>query len=154
MFFEKKTAKLPILKKENIITGCKSEGHEDAIRRSGQLLVQSGYVKEKYIEGMLERDRGFSTAIGNAIAIPHGEKDYKKEILHTGLVVCTYPDGIEWNGEKVKLVIGIAAKGDEHLGILEQIVEAFEDESSVDAVVAAGDADAIYAILVPEGATA
>ena len=40
----------------------------------------------------------------------------------TGVVVMTYPDGIDWNGDKVKLVVGIAAKGDEHLEILGRIV--------------------------------
>jgi mannitol/fructose-specific phosphotransferase system IIA component len=111
------------------------------------MLVKSGYVNERYVEGMLLRDRGFSTAIGNAIAIPHGEKEYKSEILRTGLVVLTYPNGIEWGGQTVKLVIGIAAKGDEHLGIIERIVDAFDEESKVDAVVARGDADELYALL-------
>jgi mannitol/fructose-specific phosphotransferase system IIA component len=151
MLFGKKVKQPVILDKDNIVVDCASEHHEDAIRRCGKMLVQGGYVEEKYIEGMLERDRGFSTAIGNAIAIPHGKKEYEKEILSTGLVVCTYPEGVEWNGEKVKLVIGIAAKGNEHLGILERIVEAFEDESAVDALVAAGNIDAIYSILAPEG---
>ncbi len=135
------------LKRENIVTGVASEGHEDAIRRTGEMLVKAGYVDERYITGMLERDRDFSTAIGNGIAIPHGAKEYKDAIKSTGLVVMTYPDGIQWNDGIVKLVVGIAARGDEHIEILERLVDAFEDESAVDAVVAAGDADAIYDVL-------
>ena len=141
---------MEILKKSNIITDCASENHEDAIRRAGRMLVQDGYVGEKYIEGMLARDKSFSTAIGNAIAIPHGEKEYKDEIRHTGLVVLTYPNGIPWNDDLVKIVIGIAAKGDEHLDILERIVDALEDEQAVQKLVASADKDAIYRIFVPE----
>lgn len=139
-----------VLKKKNIITGCASEGHEDVIRRCGAMLAADGYVGEKYVEGMLARDRDFSTAIGNGIAIPHGAKEYKKEIIATGLVVLTYPEGVAWNGGIVKLVVGIAAKGDEHMDILERLVDAFEDEESVEALVAAGDAEKLYEVLTRE----
>ncbi len=143
---------MEILARSNIITGLAPEPHEDVIRRCGRMLLDSGYIKEPYIEGMLARDRNFSTAIGNLIAIPHGEMDVKKEIIRTGLVVLTYPGGVEWNGETVKLVVGIAAEGDGHLEILERIVEAFEDEKDVEAVVGQNDAEALYRILSPEGA--
>ncbi len=142
---------MEILLKSNIITGLAPEPHEDVIRRCGKMLVDSGYVNAPYIDGMLARDRGFSTAIGNLIAIPHGEIAFKKEIKSTGLVVLTYPGGVEWNGETVKLVVGIAAKGDEHLEILERIVEAFEEEKDVEAAVQNNDVEALFGILSPEG---
>lgn len=148
MFFKKKAAqqeaKAEILRKNNIVIGCKTEGHEEAIRRAGRMLVDSGYANERYIEGMISRDRGFSTAIGNHIAIPHGENEYKGEIKATGLVVLTYPEGIPWNDDVVKLVIGIAALGDEHLDILGHIVEVLEDAKTVEDVVARGDAEEIH----------
>ena len=139
-----------ILKKENILTGLAPENHEDVIRRCGALLVKAGYVTEKYVEGMLARDRDFSVAIGNGIAIPHGAKEYKKEIIATGLVVMTYPQGVAWNDGTVKLVVGIAAKGDEHIEILERLVDVFEDEEAVDAVVAAGDVEKLFEILTKD----
>ncbi len=110
-----------ILNIENIKVDLDKENYIDAIKRCGQMLVDAGYVNEKYIEGMLKREEVCSTAIGNYIAIPHGENEYKKEIKKTGLCVCTYPKGIDWNGTKVRLVIGIASSGDEHIEILENI---------------------------------
>jgi mannitol/fructose-specific phosphotransferase system IIA component len=142
---------MEILKKNNIVIGLQPEGHEDIIRRAGKMLVDSGYVTERYVDGMIARDRSFSTAIGNLIAIPHGEKEYKDEILQTGLVVLTYPDGIEWGENTVKLVVGIAAKGDEHLNILSRIVNALEDEESTEKLVSEGNADKIYTIFTEEG---
>ena len=109
--------------------------------------MTSGYVEERYIEGMLVREQSVSTAIGNLIAIPHGESDYKRNILSTGLVMLLYPEGIAWGTETVKMVIGIAAKGDEHLGVLSRIADTFEDENKVSAFVASGDVDAIHAAL-------
>jgi mannitol/fructose-specific phosphotransferase system IIA component len=136
-----------IITKENIVTGLPPEPHEDAIRRCGKLLVEAGYVNPRYVEGMIARDKGFSTAIGNYIAIPHGEKEYKSEILKTGLAVLTYPEGLTWGDQKVHLVIGIAAQGDEHLSILENIVDKLEEGDDVLALVNAGDKEAILALL-------
>ncbi len=136
-----------IITLENIVLNAESEAHEDAIRRCGQLLVDGGYVNERYIEGMIARNRNFTTAIGNCIAIPHGEKEYKEEIIKTGLAVITYPNGLDWDGEKVHLVIGIAAKGNEHLEILENIVERLDDSEQVLALVNANDKQAIYDLL-------
>lgn len=137
----------PMITQENIIIGQATESHTEAIRRSGQLLVEAGYVGEKYIEGMLRRDEQFTTSIGNHIAIPHGEMEYKKEILHTGLSVITYPEGIPWGDQVVHLVIGIAAQGDEHIDILENIVDQLETGDDVLALVAGGDKNAIYEML-------
>ena len=52
--------KKPLLMKENIILNCERMEKNDTIRRVGQMLVDSGYVNENYIEGMLERELTFS----------------------------------------------------------------------------------------------
>lgn len=86
----------------------------------------------------------FSVAIGSHVAIPHGTNDVKPLIKKTGVVVMTYPDGIDWNGDKVKLVVGIAAKGDEHLEVLGRIVAIASTDEDTDAVVAGADAENLY----------
>ncbi len=123
-----------MLRAEEIVLGQKSETPKEAIERAGKLLVAGGYADETYIEGMHKRDESFSVAIGNFIAIPHGEKEYKANIKKTGLSVITYPDGIDWNGTPVKIVIGIAADGDGHMEILENIVEVLDTEEDVEAL--------------------
>jgi mannitol/fructose-specific phosphotransferase system IIA component len=136
-----------ILKRENIILNQPKVDREKAIRRCGQMLLDAGYINEKYIEGMIIRDNDFSTAIGNHIAIPHGAEEYKKDIIRTGMVVLACPDGIDWNGSAVYLVIGIAAKGDEHMEILSNIVDVFETgEDTINMAKNAG-IDEIYQLL-------
>ncbi|MDR2301149.1 MAG: PTS sugar transporter subunit IIA [Deltaproteobacteria bacterium] len=136
-----------ILEMDNIVLNLPPQPYEDVIRRCGEMLVNGGYVKPPYVDGMLARDRSFSTAIGNHIAIPHGEKIYKEEILKTGLVVLTYPEGVDWNGEKVFLVVGIAAKGNEHLEILENIADKLEEAQDVINLVNSADQKAIFSLL-------
>ena len=120
---------------------------EKVILRCGQMLLDSGYVNERYIEGMLKRDNAFSTAIGNHIAIPHGEDDYRKDINNAGIVVLTYPDGIDWQGSIVYLVVGIAAKGDEHIDILGNIVAHFDTAEDTIKLIKSAGIDEVYKIL-------
>ncbi len=137
-----------MLNKTEIILNQPTVNKDEAIKRCGELLCSAGYTTPEYTEGMLKRDNSFSTAIGNLIAIPHGEKDYAQYIKKTGLCAITYPDGIDWNGTEVKLVIGIAALGEEHLEILENIVDVLEEEEDVIKLVEDADADKIISMFV------
>ncbi len=130
-----------MLNAENILLNQPSTNKKEAIELCGKLLTEAGYAKEQYTEGMIARDNNFSTAIGNMIAIPHGEKEYKKYIC-----VITYPEGIQWDNMTVKLVVGIAALGEEHLDILENIVDVLEEESDVEDLVNANSKEKIIAL--------
>ena len=142
---------MEMLKKENILLNQPSAAREDVIRRCGRMLVDGGYAKERYIEGMVARDNSFSTCIGNHIALPHGEEAYKVDIISTGVVVLTYPEGIDWQGTTVYLVIGIAAKGDEHLDIMGNVVDALDTGEDTKRLVREGDVDAVYRIFCGNG---
>ena len=135
-----------LLEKKNIIIGCPSVKSDEAIIRCGKMLVESGYVDQKYADAMIQRDREFSVAIGCHVAIPHGTVEVKNNISRTGIVALTYPDGIPWGdeGEVVKLVIGIAALGEEHIDVLGRISEVCGTDEDTDALVAAADAEMIY----------
>lgn len=133
-----------LLARKNILLNCKPVTPEEAIRRCGELMVESGYVEEAYIQGMLDREASFSVAIGNHVAIPHGTNDVKPLIKRSGMVVMTYPEGISWNGDTVKLVVGIASKGDEHLEILGRIVAIAASDADTDALVASADAEDLF----------
>lgn len=133
-----------LLERKNIVLGCEPVTPEEAIRRCGELMVESGYVDEAYIQGMLDREASFSVAIGSHVAIPHGTNDVKPLIKRSGMVVMTYPKGISWNGDTVKLVVGIASKGDEHLEILGRIVAIASCDEDTDALVANADAENLF----------
>ena len=144
---EAKTQNGPVLlEKKNIIIGCPSVPSDDAITRCGKMLVESGYVEQAYADAMIERDREFSVAIGCHVAIPHGTVAVKDKVRKTGIVVMTYPDGIPWGdeGEVVRLVIGIAAVGDEHLDVLERISQVCDSDEATDELVAKADAETLY----------
>nr|WP_325214428.1 PTS sugar transporter subunit IIA [uncultured Oscillibacter sp.] len=133
-----------ILEKKNIVLNCKSVAPEEAIRACGKLMLESGYIEDGYIQAMLERDSGDSAAVGSHVAIPHGTKDSLEFIQRTGVAVMTYPDGIQWDGRVVRLVIGIASKGEEHLELLNRIVEMIQSEEDTDALVDNATEEELY----------
>ena len=129
---------------------CPTTDSDTAIRTAGEALVASGYVEPEYIEGMLERDHSLSVYMGNAIALPHGEYEYKRYIKTSGIVVHLYPQGIDWHGEKVQLVVGLAGQGEDHMTILSNIATVFGEEAEVANVVAHQDVEVIYTLLTQE----
>ncbi|MFP3040242.1 PTS sugar transporter subunit IIA [Treponema primitia] len=141
---------MEMLKKENLLMNQPKADREDVIRRCGRMLVDSGYAAEHYIEGMIKRDNSFTTCIGNHIALPHGEEAYKVDIISTGIVALAFPEGIDWQGTVVYLVIGIAAKGDEHLDIMGNVVDKLETGDDVKKLVREGTVDDMYVMLCGE----
>ncbi|MBH8584136.1 PTS sugar transporter subunit IIA [Thermoactinomyces vulgaris] len=133
-----------ILSPENIRFNASVDSKEEAIRLTGQLLVERGYVKPAYVDTMLEREKLTSTYMGNYVAIPHGTEEGKENVIESGIVIVQVPDGVDFgDGNIVKLLIGIAAKGDEHLDILSKIALVVAEEENVHQIVQAETAEEI-----------
>lgn len=136
-----------ILKIENIRTGLAPESKEEAIRRVGMLLHESGYVDAAYVDAMIERENLTTTYMGMGLAIPHGTSEAKTAVIKSGIAVLQYPEGVEFGDEKAHLIIGIAGVGDSHLEILAKVSEALEDEEVLDRLSKSADASEIYETL-------
>ncbi|OLN23021.1 PTS mannitol transporter subunit IIA [Domibacillus antri] len=137
---------MSILSAENIVLNKAVATKEEAIRATGQVLVDRGYVEPSYIEKMLEREALTTTYMGNFVAIPHGTEDAKSAVKESGLSIIQVPDGVDFDGNEVKLLIGIAGKGDEHLEILSQIAIVCSEEENVLQIVNASSKEEILAM--------
>ena len=89
---------------------------------------------------MKEREQLVSTFMGNGLAIPHGTDEAKGDVLASGLTLLQVPEGVDWNGETVKVVVGIVGKDGEHLDLLSKIAITFSEEENVDRIVNAKSA--------------
>ncbi len=122
-----------VLEKKNILLNRKPGTKEDIIRHIGNIFVSQGLTKEEYTSAMLEKDKIYNTYIGNSVAIPHGVAAAKKEVLKTGIVMMTIPEGQEWGApEKVRVIIVRAAVGDEHLDVLQKIAMYLSSPEDID----------------------
>lgn len=136
-----------ILKVENILTGLAPESKEEAIRRVGMLLHESGYVDAAYVDAMIERENLTTTYMGMGLAIPHGTSEAKTAVKKSGIAVLQYPEGVDFGDEKAHLIIGIAGVGDTHLEILAKVSEALEDEEVLERLSKSAEASEIYETL-------
>ena len=137
-----------VLQIKNILTGLPSESKEEAILRAGHLLEAAGYVDPGYAASMLEREKIVTTYIGMGLAIPHGASETKALVRNSGIVVLQYPDGVDFGGEKARLVIGIAGVGDAHLDILAKISSSLDDEEVLERLSVTSDPEEIFKVLV------
>lgn len=143
---------MEILAADRIQLQAKAEGKNEAIRRAGELLVNSGCVTPAYIDGMLAREQTMSTYLDNGVAIPHGKNENRKDILKTGISILQIPDGVEWEpGEKAYLIVGIAASSDEHIDVLTALSEVVEDQEAVTRLRNTNDIDLILSSLGSPG---
>jgi PTS system mannitol-specific IIC component len=133
-----------VLKRENIKLGLESVERDEAIKMAGELLYESGYVNEDYIDAMLEREEELTTYIGQGVAIPHGVGAAKKKIKKTGISILQFPEGVDFEGETAYLVIGIAGLGNEHLKVLANLSEMIEDDDNAEKLRTTDDLDYIY----------
>lgn len=138
------------LTEKDIFLGLTAQNKEEAIRFAGQKLVDNGYVKPVYIEAMLERERLTSTYLGESIAVPHGTIEAKDSVINTGIVFCQYPAGVKFGEEaddKAKIVIGIAARNNEHLDVIAKLTNALDDPNIIAKLSSTTRFDEVLAIL-------
>jgi mannitol PTS system EIIA component len=120
---------------------------DEAIREAGGILVDAGAVTDDYVGAMFEREKSVSTYMGNYLAIPHGTNESKGSITRSALSVVKYEPPLDWDGNEVRFVVGIAGHEGGHLDILGKVAVVFSDSDEVDRLVAASSAEELFAIL-------
>ncbi|NNI31519.1 PTS mannitol transporter subunit IICBA [Pasteurella multocida] len=140
-----------VLTEKQVFLGLKAANKEEAIRFVGERLVESGFVLPSYVDAMFEREKMVSTYLGEGIAVPHGTIEAKDAVLKTGVVVCQYPEGVKFNEDEedsiAKLVIGIAAKNNEHLQVVSAITNALDNEDAIRILSETDDVEKVLALL-------
>ncbi|XBC42279.1 MAG: PTS mannitol transporter subunit IICBA [Buchnera aphidicola (Meitanaphis elongallis)] len=118
----------------NIFLNQTAENKEEAIKFIGMQLVKQGYVKKEYIKAMLEREEIMSTWLGESVALPHGTITAKDSILKTGAIFCQFPKGVHFGNDPKDiafLVIGIAARNNEHVMVVSNITRILDDNKVI-----------------------
>ncbi|HAV1509396.1 PTS mannitol transporter subunit IICBA [Vibrio parahaemolyticus] len=138
------------IQRENIHLGLKAANKEEAIRFAGNKLVELGYAEPEYVDAMFEREALVPTYLGESIAVPHGTVEAKDRVKKTGIVICQYPSGIQFtedDDDVAKLVIGIAAKNDEHIQVITTITNALDEPEAIEKLTSTNDVEEILNIL-------
>ncbi|WLD58949.1 HPr family phosphocarrier protein [Salinispirillum sp. LH 10-3-1] len=117
-------------------------------------MVNAGYMAEPYINSMRGREAVANTLLGNGIAIPHGLQEDRDYIHRTGIAVLQLPEGVVWKGgEKAHLIVGIAARSDEHIQVLSNLTDVLANPALADELAHTPDAERIVQVLNGEAVT-
>jgi mannitol PTS system EIIA component len=119
----------------------------EAIDEAGRILVATGAVTAEYPRYMHDREILVSTYMGNFLAIPHGTNEGKDTVLGSALSFVRYDDPIDWGGNPVRFVVGIAGKDGGHMEVLSSIALIFSDEEQVDRLLVAETPEEVLELL-------
>ncbi|MET7402492.1 PTS sugar transporter subunit IIA [Dactylosporangium sp. NPDC005572] len=139
-----------LLGRDAIRLGERAGSRDDAIRRCGDVLVEIGAVDPVYVDAMLAREQSISTYIGEGVAIPHGTLNSKESVKRDALAVLSFPDGVDWDGNDVRVCVAIAAAGDGHVEILAQLATVLMDPDAAARLRASGSVDEVIEILTED----
>lgn len=122
-----------LLKEEGIDLHLKSKGKEDAIDALVDMIMSSGNIQDKEVfkKMILDREALITTAIGHAVAIPHGKSDTVKAMT---LVAGVCKHGLDFESLDGSLsylffMIGAPAQDDqEYLDLLARLSLMLTDE--------------------------
>ncbi|MDD1794027.1 PTS mannitol transporter subunit IICBA [Enterovibrio sp. ZSDZ42] len=135
---------------QNVHLALRADSKEEAIRFAGERLVELGYVEPEYVDAMFEREKLVSTYLGESIAVPHGTIEAKDKVKKTGIVICQYPAGVQFTDDEddvARLVIGIAAKNDEHIQVITAITNALDDPDAIERLASTSSVNEVLEIL-------
>ncbi|PYC45200.1 phosphoenolpyruvate--protein phosphotransferase [Pseudomonas soli] len=133
---------------EQIAMGQRAADKGEALALLADRLVADGLVAEGYLAGLQAREAQGSTFLGQGIAIPHGTPQTRELVFATGVRLLQFPDGVGWgDGQIVYLAIGIAARSDEHLRLLQLLTRALGETDLAEALRRSGSAEALLKLL-------
>ncbi len=142
---------IDLLKKESILLNASPKSKSEAIDLLVDLQVKGGNLsdRETYKQGILEREKKGSTAVGEGIAIPHAKS---KAVKAPSLSAITVPNGVDYealDGEPSNLLFMIAAPndGDVHLEVLSRLMTILMDEDFREKLLEADSKEAFLKII-------
>lgn len=121
----------------------------EAIDAVGALLASHPAVPPSYVVAMQEREAVVSTYLGAGVAVPHAtaSADDDGGLADDVLAVLRFPAGVEWDGERAFVAIGVAARLRSHTAILAALARVLMDPDRAAALREAGDAAQVRAVL-------
>ncbi|MXR12727.1 PTS mannitol transporter subunit IIABC [Mycoplasma hyopneumoniae] len=122
------------LKLENIhlnqIITSKKQAFEKLIR----IFQQKNCCEFEYLQSMEKRDLESSVALGNFLALPHGNFEGNNLIFRNCIEIVHLKNTLNWDGRPVKFVIGLAVKDSEQIDYIQKIGLAFIDVEKVEEI--------------------
>lgn len=127
-----------LINEEVVEVKVKVENWEEAVRKSGEVLLRNNKIKEEYIDSMIGtvKKMGPYIVIAQGVAMPHGRPE--DGVLDLGISIISLDSSVEFGNEDfdpVKLLIALCAKDSlEHIELLKDLSSILEDEDIIEKI--------------------
>lgn len=126
------------LDEQRIYLGLKADNTDEIFEKMGRPLIEQGFAKENYVEGLIEREKEFCTGLATPIgvAIPHIAADYVNKTTFS-IAVLDHPVeftemGTDDDKVNVEVVIMLTiAEAHGHIDMLQRVIAIIQDPELV-----------------------
>jgi len=145
---------MQIVCKELTLVNIKASNSEDVIRQVGKVLYDSGFVKDTYVDAVVEREKIYPTGLqlkDIGIAMPHTDSEH---VHKSGICIAalTNPITFEHMGmpetkveAEIIFMMSILDPG-EHIDNLKKLLDVFGSEDVVREFKAAKTQEELYSV--------
>ncbi|HHY78859.1 MAG TPA: PTS sugar transporter subunit IIA [Thermoanaerobacter sp.] len=141
--------------KEIIVTNLEAENREEVFRVLYKKLLDNGYVKESFLEGIIKRENTFPTGLllnNYNVAIPHTDAEH---VLKPAIAVATLSKPVIFKNmanpqEDVNVnIVFMIALNESHsqVKILQQIIQLIQNDTVLKELIEAKNRDEILKII-------
>lgn len=135
-----------VMEAQNIQLGVEAADWKESMIKSGNLLVNSGYITKDYIDLTIKcvEENGPYIVITPGLALSHSRPDVS--VKKTGLSLITLKEPVCFNcdNDPVDIVLTLAATDDtSHLEKLQSMAEFISDEDNLDFIRTASSAEEV-----------
>ncbi|WP_438626314.1 BglG family transcription antiterminator [Paraclostridium sp.] len=140
-----------LLNEDTIYLNQEAANWEDAIRVSARPLKNLGYVKDSYIEAMIENVRklGPYIVIAPKVAMPHARPE--DGVNKVSMTLTTFKEEIYFSGKeqhKVKILISLAPKDNQtHIKALACLTKMLSKKENIDKILNSKDKDEVLEVI-------
>ena len=139
-----------LLTRETVRLGVSASDRADAIDQAGEVLRGVGAVERAYVDAMHEREGVMSSYMGEGFALPHGTDESRKHVNRAAVAFLQFAEPVVWEDDEEALAaLAVAAKSDEHVGILATLARVLVDEDKAERLRTTGDVDEVLELLAP-----
>jgi mannitol/fructose-specific phosphotransferase system IIA component len=140
-----------LLTRETIRLGISVADRADAISQAGRVLVEVGAIEQAYVDAMHEREAVMSSYMGEGFALPHGTDESRAHVNRAAVAFLQFAEPIVWeeDDEETLAALAVAAKSDEHVGVLATLAKVLVDEDKAERLRTTDDVDEVLELLAP-----
>jgi mannitol operon transcriptional antiterminator len=151
MVFSKNNTLLKMISRKTTALNIIAKNWEEAVKVSGDLLVEAGFVEERYTQAMIDsvKELGPYVVIAPGVALPHARPEDGVYEPCMSLVTLRTPINFgNKNNDPVKIIVSFGTTDDKtHVEALTKLARIIGDPEKLEILKNAGDYETIESVL-------